>query len=95
MPSAQWRSLASWLLFGVCPVWSPACCLTWGEQAWLLWVVWLTPQAVWRDGSRAHLLGLSWRTQSLRLGVLHGLWGGARGGVPEGEGRRAGALHGN
>ena len=64
--------------------------------AWLLWMMWPGPQAVWRDGNRAHLLGLRGRTRSLRAcNSFYGHWRGTLGGGPEGERGRAGALHGN
>ena len=66
-----------------------------GGPAWLLDVVWPGPLAVLRDEDRAHLLGLRGRTRPLRLRLLHGHWKGARGGVPEGERGRVGALHGD
>ena len=48
------------------------------------------PRAVWRDRSRTHLLGLAGRTRPLRQRLLHGYWGGALGGRPEGARGRLG-----
>ena len=39
-------------------LWRAVCCLAWGRPAWLLWVVWPGPRAVWCDPGRTHLLGL-------------------------------------
>ena len=73
----------SWVCCGLQPAAPPG-----GGPAWLSCVVWPGPRAVWCDRSRTHLLGLRWRTLSLRASTATAPWGlGSR---PRRGGRRRG-----